>query len=226
MKYLRVKNWDKFQHDSTKPLPWIKFFTALLAPTKEPWYSELPDAQKALLHHIWLMARVFNGKIPETWLTKEKLNLQSKVNLDKLIESGSIWFEDETGHTLDTSCARDARSGLSGSQTLGSDRGVPGGRDADSQRLLDGLAGRGLKVPPRKEAAILKWPGKYGTDAVLAACDANLEAIEVADRPLQYLAAILRNGGSRGKRNGAGGGRTEQRKPTASDFGMRTLADV
>lgn len=121
MRYLRVKNWEKLQHQSDKPLPWIKFFTALLAPTKEPCYSEWPDATKALLHHLWLMARVFNNRIPETWLTREKLNLKSRVNLDPLIASGFIWFETEDGKQIDSgidaSRTRDARSGISNSQS-------------------------------------------------------------------------------------------------------------
>lgn len=112
MRYLRVKNWEKLQHQSDKPLPWIKFFTALLAPTKEPAYSEWPDATKALLHHVWLMARIFNGRIPEGWLTREKLNLKSRLNLEPLLCSGWIWFEDENGVRLSHSHARVARSGV------------------------------------------------------------------------------------------------------------------
>ena len=138
MKYLRVKNWNKFQYDAGKQLPWIKFFTALLAPTKEPWYSELPDATKCLLHHVWLMAMVFNDHIPETWLTKEKLNLKSKPNFDLLLKSGSIWFEDENGLRIDSYTRAHARSELSSSQSLSSPRGEFEGRgpkpfDADAE---------------------------------------------------------------------------------------------
>jgi hypothetical protein len=126
MKYLRVKNWDRLQHPSEKPLPWIKFFTALLAPTKEPGYSDWADSTKALLHHIWLMARVHNNRIPETWLTRERLNLKSRVNLDPLLESGFVWFEDENGLVLSHSRARIARSGVSESKSLGSTGGAGG----------------------------------------------------------------------------------------------------
>lgn len=101
MKYLRVKNWSKFQHPSPKPLPWIKLYTALLAPTKETAYSEMSDTAKALLHHIWLMARVFDNRIPETWITKEKLNLKSRIDLAPILECGLVWFEDENGLRLD-----------------------------------------------------------------------------------------------------------------------------
>lgn len=133
VKYLRVKNWDKLQHPSPKPLPWIKFFTALLNPTKETSYSDWPDHTKALLHHIWLMARVHGNRIPETWLTRERLNLKSKINLRPLIAAGFVWFEDEDGKILDSGLgsglgssrdsltrARVARSGVSESQSLGS----------------------------------------------------------------------------------------------------------
>lgn len=114
MKYLRVKNFHQFQHDTSKALPWIKFHTALLAPAREVWYSELPDAQKALLHHVWLMARVFNGRVPEDWLTQGKLNLKTKPNLSLLLSAGAVWFEDENGLRIESdsvsSHTRDARS--------------------------------------------------------------------------------------------------------------------
>jgi hypothetical protein len=125
--YLRVKNWDRLQHPSPpdKPLPWIKFFTALLAPTKEPKYSEWSDATKALLHHIWLMARIHNNRIPKAWLTKQRLNLKSRVNLDPLLDSGFVWFEDENGNVVEIRShagarGRDARSGVSVSQSRNS----------------------------------------------------------------------------------------------------------
>lgn len=113
MNYLHVKNWEKLQHQSNKPLPWIKFFTALLAPTKDPDLSELADNTRLLLYHIWLMARVFDGHIPETWLNREKLNVKSRINLSPLIDLGYVWFQDEAGNkitqSLSPSRTRDAR---------------------------------------------------------------------------------------------------------------------
>jgi hypothetical protein len=121
MKFLRVKNWDKLQYPSEKPLPWIKFFTALLAPTKEPSYSDWPDHTKLLLHHIWLMARVFNNRIPDEWLTKARLNLKSRLDLQPLLDAGFVWYEDENGLILDSlTHARIARSGVSVSLVLDS----------------------------------------------------------------------------------------------------------
>jgi hypothetical protein len=89
------------------------------------------------------MARVFNNRIPENWLTKEKLNLNSKLNFDSLLNSGCIWFEDENGLRLEHSRTRDARSGLSGSDSsLNSPKGecegktpLPFDRDAEFAAL-------------------------------------------------------------------------------------------
>lgn len=96
MRFLVVKNWEKYQHQSERKLPWIKLFTTLLEPTRDPDYALLSDTAKILLHHIWLMARVFKNRIPEDWLTRERLNLQSRVSLEPLLEGGWIWYEDDS----------------------------------------------------------------------------------------------------------------------------------
>jgi hypothetical protein len=93
MRYLVVKNYAKLVHQDG--LPWIKLSTGILEATRAPQFAELPDATKCLLYHLWLMAKVFNGRIPEDWLTREKLNLKSRISLDQIIDSGYAWFEDE-----------------------------------------------------------------------------------------------------------------------------------
>lgn len=102
MKFLRVKNIERYQPQTNRRLPWIKLMTDLLEPTRQLWYTALPDATKALLHHVWLMAAVHGGRIPEDWLTKERLNLQTKPNLAPLIELGLVWWETETGFILNS----------------------------------------------------------------------------------------------------------------------------
>lgn len=114
MRYLRVKNWERFQHQSEGRLPWIKFYTELLEPTRQPEYAELPDVSKCLLHHLWLMASVFKNRIPMDWVTKPKLNLKSRINLEPLLDSGLIQFVEDSSVLT---CA-DARSVLSSSSPL------------------------------------------------------------------------------------------------------------
>jgi hypothetical protein len=95
--------------------------------------------------------------------------------------------------------------------------------------LVADLAKRGLKMHGRKAEVVLNWPEKYGADVVLAAFDANAESILVADHPVQYLAAILRNGGSRGHANrnaGGGGAAAERPAKQRNKFHQRSAADV
>lgn len=113
MNYVRVKNWERHQHQATKRLPWIKFFTELLEPTRNPRYTGLSDTSKCLLHHIWLMASVFSNEIPEEWINREKLNLQSRVNLAPLVESGYVEVYSKTDSEIALSRTRDARSDFS-----------------------------------------------------------------------------------------------------------------
>lgn len=179
MKYLRVKNWEKFQFPSEKPLPWIKFWTALLAPTKEPWYSELPDALKAHLHHIWLMARVFNNRIPEDWLTKERLNLNSKLSLNTFLDVGAIWWEDSEGSRLSTPLrARIARSGVSESSLLGSPEGVQGeiNQPAEFERLWSEIQRESVPKPLGRKTALRYFEKSVSTKQDVADIWRALEA--------------------------------------------------
>lgn len=134
-RFVSVKNWQKFQHQSERRLPWIKLFTSLLEPTRDPAYSLLPDVSKVLLHHIWLMARVFNNRIPEDWLTREKLNLQTKVNLDSLLDAGFISYCSESSNDSSSlACAhRASQSLLVSSQNLTEEEKGSGEKPTDTE---------------------------------------------------------------------------------------------
>jgi hypothetical protein len=136
-RFLGVRNWEKMQHQSDRRLPWIKSYISRLEPTREPAFALLPDITKALLHQIELMARVFNNKIPEDWLIRERLNVQAKVNLEPLLRSGYVfWWEDSSqtfSQTLDSLTRAGARSeslSLSGFSLEGESEGEPAWRRA------------------------------------------------------------------------------------------------
>jgi hypothetical protein len=61
--YLRVKNWAEFQHYKDRNPPWIKLHRALLDDYE---FARLPDASKAHLVLIWLLASQSDGRIPKT----------------------------------------------------------------------------------------------------------------------------------------------------------------
>jgi hypothetical protein len=115
VRYLRVKNWEKFQHYDGDGRPvWIKLYTALLDPLADLAYTTLADASKILLHHIWLMAAVFKNRIPMDFVTKDRLNIQSRPNLVPLVASGFIEILESN---LDPSNARfESLTGLTLSQ--------------------------------------------------------------------------------------------------------------
>jgi len=100
MKFLECKHYDKIVYDKNRDLPWAKLFTALLAPTKDLVYSEFSDQTKALLHHLWLMAIVWKNRIPADWITKDKLNLKLKPNLNPLLDCGFVRWIDGNGSVV------------------------------------------------------------------------------------------------------------------------------
>lgn len=60
---LRVKNWREFQHYSKRRPTWIKLHRKLL---DDRVFLQLPDASKALLPLVWLLASEHaDGAIPD-----------------------------------------------------------------------------------------------------------------------------------------------------------------
>lgn len=98
MKYLRVKNFDRYQHYKDRSPPWIKLYNDLLDDYE---YCQLPDASKAHLVAIWLLASRSNNRVPcdAAWIAK-KISASEKVNLQKLVDSGMLEEIDEENQAL------------------------------------------------------------------------------------------------------------------------------
>jgi hypothetical protein len=88
MKYLYVKNWEKFQHYKDRNPPWIKLHRDLL---RDYEFTCLQDASKLLLMLLWLLASQLDNKIPHDldWL-KTQLGINKKPDLKELIKQGFI----------------------------------------------------------------------------------------------------------------------------------------
>lgn len=88
MKYLKVANWDRFQHYKDRNPPWIKLHNTLL---EDYEFTNLSDATKSHLLSIWMLASRTDNKIPndENWISC-KIGAKSKVNLKPLFEAGFI----------------------------------------------------------------------------------------------------------------------------------------
>ena len=88
MNYLRVRNWEKFQHykGQDKP-PWIKFYRDLL---NDYEFNQLSELDQGRLMRIWLLAASNGGKIPNDarWVA---LKIHAKtLDLDHLISMGFL----------------------------------------------------------------------------------------------------------------------------------------
>lgn len=91
MNYLRVKNWEEFQHYKDRNPPWIKLHRALLDDYE---FARLPDASKAHLMLIWLLASQSGGRIPDDpKFLQAKLGLDKQPDLQLLVEYGFLLLE-------------------------------------------------------------------------------------------------------------------------------------
>ena len=103
--YLRVKNWQQFQHYKHRNPPWIKLHQSLL---DDYDFARLPDASKLLALCIWLLAARTENKIPHdcAWI-QSRCNLKSKPDCKILIDSGFIECYQDASKTLAT-CVQSA----------------------------------------------------------------------------------------------------------------------
>ena len=88
MKTFRVRNFEKFQHYKNRNPPWIKLYTNTLENYE---FGSLPDASKAHLTAIWLLASRAEGELPydSDWISK-RINATEKVDLQLLADVGFI----------------------------------------------------------------------------------------------------------------------------------------
>ena len=88
MQYLRVNNWETFQHYKDRNPPWIKLHRDLL---RDYEFICLQDASKMQLMLIWLLASQMDNKIPaDPLFIQSQLGLKEAINLKELIDKGFL----------------------------------------------------------------------------------------------------------------------------------------
>lgn len=88
MEYLKVKNWEQFQHYKDRSPPWIKLHRDLL---RDYNFNCLQDASKLQLMLIWLLASQMDNKIPaDAEYIKQQLCIKGDVDLKELIDKGFL----------------------------------------------------------------------------------------------------------------------------------------
>lgn len=94
MQYLRVKNWESFQHYKDRSPPWIKLHRDLL---RDYNFICLQDASKMQLMLIWLLASQVDNKIPaDPEYIKNQIGIKGELNLSELIEKGFLVDDSNT----------------------------------------------------------------------------------------------------------------------------------
>lgn len=88
MEYLRVKNWENFQHYKDRSPPWIKLQRDLL---RDYDFLRLQDASKLQLILIWLLASQLDNKIPaDPEYIKNQIGIKGELHLKELIDNGFL----------------------------------------------------------------------------------------------------------------------------------------
>lgn len=95
MQYIRIVKWEEFQHYKDRNPPWIKLHNQLLENYE---FTCLPDASKAHLLCIWMLASRTNNKIPnnQQWIAN-KIGSTEMVDISILLKSGFIEIIDASG---------------------------------------------------------------------------------------------------------------------------------
>ena len=88
MQYLKIKNWEKYQHYKDRNPPWIKLHYELM--TSADWVM-LADASKLLAVVCMMIASRNDGKVPnDPKYIKRVAYLDKMPNLTPLIDSGFL----------------------------------------------------------------------------------------------------------------------------------------
>lgn len=95
---LTVKNWDRFQHYGKRQPTWIKVYRALL---DDHAWGHLPDASKAHLVGLWLLAAHSGGTVPcdPHWIAR-RIGATVPIDFQVLVTSGFISVDRDASKML------------------------------------------------------------------------------------------------------------------------------
>ena len=85
--YLRVRNWEKFQHYKDRRPVWIKLYVDIL---QDYELGTLSDSQLGQLVKLWILAAGCDNAIPNDQAFVRRLTGSSSLRLDFFIERGLL----------------------------------------------------------------------------------------------------------------------------------------
>ena len=88
MEYLRIANWEKYQHYKNRQPRWVKLYIDTF---NRPNWISLDDKSKFLLLICLGIGAICDGKVPKCAKTLQKIsNLRRKPDLKPLIDIGFL----------------------------------------------------------------------------------------------------------------------------------------
>lgn len=104
-KYLRVRNFEQFQHYKERNPIWIKLYCSLLDDYE---FAQLRDQTKFHAVGLMLLASRLNNKFPsdEPWL-RAKINATEKIDLEKLLEIEFLEVAEDGKNGKNTAAKKD-----------------------------------------------------------------------------------------------------------------------
>jgi len=105
MEYLKVKNFEKYQHYSHRRPPWIKLYWRLLG---DQQFVNMTDASKLHTIAIMLLASQHDNRIPfdKPWIARA-IFANNRINWDEVLSSGFVICYQDASNLLAT-CAQHA----------------------------------------------------------------------------------------------------------------------
>ncbi len=158
MKYLRIRNFEKFQHYKDRNPPWIKMYAELWG---DFHFFKLADASKAHLLGLFMLASKTDNRIPLdlTWM-KHEIRATGEIDVDALLASK---FVETIGRSASKTLAtRKQSADLEGEkrrdreETEGEREGVP--PDLPQSKVQFG-PNRNIWLTPAQYAGLVE---KYG----------------------------------------------------------------
>jgi hypothetical protein len=166
-RYLRVKNWDRFQHyKSRENAPsWIKMYPDLLLDYQ---FQKLGEADRYRIIGIWLLAGKLRNRIPFDAKFVAKAIDVRKVNLEAFVRTGWLELVDDLDQPVSIDSLDTVYDEASEALALGeqSRKAVDKGREADGDS-----DGRVYTLPAIAEIDI-----EVQKLLRLTGCDSNSEA--------------------------------------------------
>ena len=178
MKYLSIKNFERFQHYHDRIPPWIKLYNALL---DDYAFLQLGDAARAHLILLWLVASRHKNRIPfDAKYIASAIHATSRVDIQALIDGGFVTVTD------DATAAQDASKIASTPLAICTDSGDLEGegeerRGEESAAWVSVVRQRWLlRVGRSTPTVLVRELGAsvrlHGVDAILRAIDSYVDA--------------------------------------------------